>query len=278
MPSMSFKMRRSTISSAAESLASNRQCVMADESCCIASGRRGEPWSMTRYDRNLVMAMRASEVMGAEVEEERMTCRKGWSIEGVSKVRMSVQYQHSSPIAPAILQLSLPLQPFKSFLSRAKADMSGLSCMLLPFFPRSPHLLGTASSCSPALTMPCPVRSRRCTVGVLFDELPRIAATEECAHRACLRMADVTVIHSVTTRATGFTATVIGRGLKLATVSWSVDAAWSSLPVLDMAAERWNQGCVCDKSVSGGANVSLWWWGQAQLYLWTTQDTHAQTK
>jgi hypothetical protein len=64
--------------------------VMAEESCCIASGRRGEPWSMTLYDRNLVMAMRASEVMGAEVEEERMTCRKGWSIAGVSKVLMSV--------------------------------------------------------------------------------------------------------------------------------------------------------------------------------------------
>jgi hypothetical protein len=50
-------------------------------------------------------------------------------------------------------------------------------------------------------------------------------------------MADVTVIHSVTTRATGFTATVIGRAVKLAAVPvpWSVDAALSSLPVLDMA-------------------------------------------
>jgi hypothetical protein len=47
---------------------------------------------MTRYERNLVMAMRASDVIGAEVDEERMTCRKGWSIEGVSKVRMSVSH------------------------------------------------------------------------------------------------------------------------------------------------------------------------------------------
>lgn len=47
---------------------------------------------MTLYERNLVMAMRASDVMGAEVDEERMTCRKGWSIEGVSKVRMSEQH------------------------------------------------------------------------------------------------------------------------------------------------------------------------------------------
>ena len=38
-----------------------------------------------------------------------------------------------------------------------------------------------------------------------------MAATEECAHRACLRMADVTVIHSVITRAIGSMATVIGR-------------------------------------------------------------------
>jgi hypothetical protein len=118
-----------------------------------------------------------------------------------------------------------PLQPLRSFLSRAKADMRGLSCMLLPFFPLSPHLLGTASSCSPALMMPCPVRSRRCTAGVLFEELPRIAATDECAHRACLRIADVTVIHSVTTRATGLTATVMGRSIKLAVVSCSVEAA-----------------------------------------------------
>jgi hypothetical protein len=89
---MSFRIRRRTISSAAESLASNLQCVMAEESCCIASGRRGEPWSMTRYERNFVMAMRASDVIGADVDDDRMTCRKGWSIEGVSKVRMSAAH------------------------------------------------------------------------------------------------------------------------------------------------------------------------------------------
>lgn len=44
---------------------------------------------MTLYDRNFVMAMSASEVMGADVDEERMTWRNGWSIEGVSKVLMS---------------------------------------------------------------------------------------------------------------------------------------------------------------------------------------------
>jgi hypothetical protein len=127
--------------------------------------------------------------------------------------------------------------------------------MLLPFFPLSPHLLGTASSCSPALMMPCPVRSLRCTVGVLFEELPRIADTEECAHRACLRMADVTVMHSVTTRATGLTATVMGRGPRLAVVSCRVDATLSSLSTLDMAAVRRSRK-LCDEEVLGAANVS----------------------
>lgn len=35
------------------------------------------------------MAMSASEVMGADVDEERMTWRKGCSIEGVSKALIS---------------------------------------------------------------------------------------------------------------------------------------------------------------------------------------------
>ena len=36
------------------------------------------------------MAMRARDVIGAEVDDERMTWRKGCSIDGVSKVLMSV--------------------------------------------------------------------------------------------------------------------------------------------------------------------------------------------
>jgi hypothetical protein len=92
----------------------------------------------------------------------------------------------------------------------------------------------------------------------LFEELPRIAATDEWAHRACFRMADVTVIHSVTTRATGLTATVMGRGAKLAVVSCSVEAALSSLSSLDMVVKGLYQGRVYDKKVLGAANVSLW--------------------
>jgi hypothetical protein len=32
---------------------------------------------MILYARNFVIAMRASEVIGAEVDEERITCKKG---------------------------------------------------------------------------------------------------------------------------------------------------------------------------------------------------------
>ena len=43
---------------------------------------------------------------------------------------------------------------------------------------------------------------------------PKIDATDECAHRACFRMAEVTVMHSVVMRATGSIVTEIGRGLR----------------------------------------------------------------
>jgi hypothetical protein len=63
-----------------------------------------------------------------------------------------------------------------------------------------------------------------------------MAATDECAQRACLRIAEVTVMHSVTTNATGLTATVMGRGSRLAgAFSWRV-AASTSICSLDIAA------------------------------------------
>ena len=160
--------------------------------------------------------------------EERMQHRRG--IEGPNvccKVRLAPKNVRLGPA---------PLQPFRSFLRRANADMRGLSCMLLPFFPLRPHLLGTASSCSPPLIIPCPVRSRRWTAGVLLDDPPSIAATEECAQRACFRIAEVTVMHSVTTSATGLTATVIGRGSRSVGPSWWRVAVSRSLSMLDMAA------------------------------------------
>jgi hypothetical protein len=46
--------------------------------------------------------------------------------------------------------------------------------------------------------------------GAKFEPPPRIAETEEWAQRACFRIADVTVMHSVTTRLTASIAMVIG--------------------------------------------------------------------
>lgn len=86
---MSFSIRNRTISSAAESLASNRQCVIAADNDCIAIDNRGESGLMRLYEKNFVMAARAREVIGAEVAEARMTWRKGCNNEGVSNFRMS---------------------------------------------------------------------------------------------------------------------------------------------------------------------------------------------
>ena len=61
-----------------------------------------------------------------------------------------------------------------------------------------------------------------------------MADTEECAQRACFRMAEVTVIHSVTTSATGLTATEMGRGSMLGAASCNVSGEVSSLSLLDM--------------------------------------------
>jgi len=102
--------------------------------------------------------------------------------------------------------------------------------MLFPFFPRSPHLFASppsSPSASPVevlflfpLVFPGSSRGveglELCKLGVMGLELPpKIADTEECAHRACLRMAEVTVIHSVVIKATGSTATEMEAFLEL---------------------------------------------------------------
>ena len=116
--------------------------------------------------------------------------------------------------------------------------------MLCPFFPRRPHLF--ASPLSSPSTAPClllsplrvPCSSRGveglelCKLGLAgLEDPPRIAETEECAHRGFFRMADVTVMHSVVTKATGSTATEMlvlaivlfsWGGLKLLLVEYSV--------------------------------------------------------
>ena len=44
---------------------------------------------MRLYAKNFVIATIAREVMEAEVEDERITCRKGCSNAGMSKLRIS---------------------------------------------------------------------------------------------------------------------------------------------------------------------------------------------
>lgn len=116
------------------------------------------------------------------------------------------------------MNIYIPLQPIKSRLKRPKPAIKGLSCMLFPFFPRSPHLFARLSCSTRDGRTWCPFRPERLRPGVEgldpsateFEELvlpPRIAETDEWAHRACLRMADATVIHSVVIRATGSMAT-----------------------------------------------------------------------
>jgi hypothetical protein len=100
-----------------------------------------------------------------------------------------------------------------------------------------------------------------------------MAATEECAHRACLRMADVTVIHSVTTRATGLTATVIGRGARLAVVSCNVEAASSSCPSLDMVAESGIKGAYATTKY-GAQRTCRYGGGDGRDYMYSLQETH----
>jgi hypothetical protein len=114
----------------------------------------------------------------------------------------------------------VPLHPFNSCLNRPNPAINGLSCILLPFFPRRPHLFANPPS-SPSgspepflspLRLPSSslgVEGREpCRLGLVGTELPpNIVDTEECAHRGFFRMADVTVIHSVVIKATGSTAT-----------------------------------------------------------------------
>ena len=55
----------------------------------MANERRGESLLMRLYAKNFVMATIASEVIGADVEDDRMTCRNGCSREGISKLLIS---------------------------------------------------------------------------------------------------------------------------------------------------------------------------------------------
>lgn len=102
-----------------------------------------------------------------------------------------------------------------------------------------------------------------------------MADTDECAQRACFRIADVTVMHSVTTSATGLTATVMGRALKLHLVAWRVDATISSLSLPDMAAVWSMQIRGCDQDVVGATGWPFLQRGQLYRRLNALCRAHA---
>lgn len=85
--------------------------------------------------------------------------------------------------------------------------MSGSSCKLLPFLLLLPHLqLALSSSAGTGVLRLLP----RSNGGGLLGPPLSMAETLECAQRGCLRSADVTAMHSVITRSTGFLAMVMG--------------------------------------------------------------------
>lgn len=162
------------------------------------------------------MAFRARIVIGADVDEACMTWRKGLSNAGESKPCIS-NYLLAAAFGCSNGSV-IPLQLDSSWRRRPKPAISGLSCMLFPFFPRNPHRFATPMSCVPStltlVTEPL-LPGRRSGLGgpswTGFGLPPKMEDTEEPAQRACLRIADVTDIHSDTTNETGSTATDTGR-------------------------------------------------------------------
>lgn len=109
-----------------------------------------------------------------------------------------------------ISKIDGPRQTLKSALNFVNAAISGLSLTSFPLFPRAPHLHPPPSSSSGttagATTRLVFVSKGSCWLG----PPPRMADTLDCAHHGCFRMAEVTVMHSVMTRATGSTAMAMG--------------------------------------------------------------------
>lgn len=111
------------------------------------------------------------------------------------------------------------MTPVNSCRSLPKPDINGLSCMLLPFFPRSPHRLAARSpapfsvvSAANALDERRPVEPGGGTSWIKLGLPPRMAETEDAyCERADFWMADVMAMHSDMIKDTGSTATVTGR-------------------------------------------------------------------
>ena len=116
--------------------------------------------------------------------------------------------------------MRISLYSARSLRSCAKADMSGLSCKLFPFFPLKPHRVVRVCDPSPLMLtgvggidaedLPPPVGrplpDEGLDISKSCDRLvppPKIAETDDCAHRECFRIAEVIAMHSVVINATG---------------------------------------------------------------------------
>jgi hypothetical protein len=74
-------------------VASNRQCVTADDNRCIASGNRGDNSVIILYEKNFIIAVNARDVICPDVEDDRITAKKGPNNEGKSNVVISPRQQ-----------------------------------------------------------------------------------------------------------------------------------------------------------------------------------------
>jgi hypothetical protein len=87
-----------------------------------------------------------------------------------------------------------------------------------------------------------------------------MAETEEWAQRVCFRIAEVTVMHSVTTRATGFTATEIGGGRSKDMVECSKADVEPSCPAVLAMLGVWLLGeGACQKGSRAAVTRELLW-------------------
>lgn len=85
-------MRSRTTSSETESLASNLQCVPAEESWTMAAERLGEVGVRIEYEMNLSMEASAAAVIGPDVSGDRITSRKGCSSATASSSAESAKF------------------------------------------------------------------------------------------------------------------------------------------------------------------------------------------
>jgi hypothetical protein len=106
-------------------VASNRQCVTADDNRCVASASRGDDSVIILYEKNFIIAVNARDVIWPDVEDDRITAKKGPNNEGKSNVVISPRQQEQKSTEVE----RLPLQSASSLRSLENSAMSMLSAL-----------------------------------------------------------------------------------------------------------------------------------------------------